>query len=341
MPFLYQLTHNKYETECFDKEIEIISKIRDKLMGCGLVEVGDFKTSGLLFYVNENKKIIVAVRLVNSIKRSIDFINSIKFNGFKKILITDNVVKSKLKNIEVINLSPYFFGIYSTTYKFKKLEIHKKFSVLMHRSTHARQMVFYKLIENKLLDKCYCSYNVFNHNNTSPTDEFNNISNELLSTFGNKFPLNVHESALQLIPYNNFGDEYPYDIQYNTDISLIVESFPFDKDITFSEKIFRSLQTPRLWVLYSVPKSVEYLSSLGFDTFGDYIDHHRYDCVFDSYDRLNAIMGIMNELKDTVLTPHDINDITKRSKKNIRLLKRLNTGNFLNNILIKIAKAIH
>ena len=73
-------------------------------------------------------------------------------------------------------------------------------------------------------------------------------------------------------------------------ITLVVETYVSDTVIAFSEKIFRALQTPRPWVLFCSPGSVEVLRDTGFDVLDDVIDH-RYDAIINDEQRINAILA--------------------------------------------------
>ena len=341
MTFLYQRTHNNYETDCFTKEIEIISKIRNRLINCGLDEIGNPKTSGLLFYVNADKKIIVALRLVNAITgKSIKFINSIEYRGFKKILITDNIIKTnyfELNDIKVISLSPFFFGIYHTNYHIQKSLPHKRFSLLMYRGTIARNLFFYKMISNQLMDVSHCSYQAFSHNNIQETESFESIYHNEISNID----LDLHNKCKKLIPFRNFEDCKSAEIQYSSDISIVVESFPMIKHLSFSEKTFRALQIPRLWILYASKGSVKYLESIGFDVFSDYIYHARYDELDDNEKRINEIIKMMIEMKDSFLTNDELDDIKHRTQKNVRILRKMPLNTSIDKILTLISHSVN
>lgn len=74
-------------------------------------------------------------------------------------------------------------------------------------------------------------------------------------------------------------------------INLVVETYAGDNTITFSEKIFRALQTPAPWMLFACRNSVSYLRDLGFDVLDDLIDHS-YDTTYQT--GLNGIDKIKN-----------------------------------------------
>jgi hypothetical protein len=79
-------------------------------------------------------------------------------------------------------------------------------------------------------------------------------------------------------------------------LTLVVESYVSDSVIAFSEKIFRALQTPRPWILFCSPGSVDVLRSAGFDVMDDVVDHS-YDEIVNVEQRLQAIITELKKLK--------------------------------------------
>ena len=60
-------------------------------------------------------------------------------------------------------------------------------------------------------------------------------------------------------------------------VNIECETYTCDSTVAFSEKIFRLLITPSLWVSYLGRYGVAYLESLGFDCMSDIVNHNHYD----------------------------------------------------------------
>lgn len=84
--------------------------------------------------------------------------------------------------------------------------------------------------------------------------------------------------------------------------------------MAFSEKIFRALQTPMPWTVYSATGAVEYLKSLNFDVLEDLIDHGYNAIHQDSPYGLAKIAGFVDSSLRNVtrLQNLDIEQIKQR-----------------------------
>jgi len=84
-----------------------------------------------------------------------------------------------------------------------------------------------------------------------------------------------------------------------TCFSLVSESF-VKSDLFISEKIFKPLAYQHPLIVYGTPGSLEYIRSLGFETFGHRIDES-YDSIPNNsettaHDRLNRIITVLEDL---------------------------------------------
>lgn len=92
---------------------------------------------------------------------------------------------------------------------------------------------------------------------------------------------------------------YVPDWYAQTSFSLVSESF-IKPDLFISEKIFKPLAYQHPLIVYGTPGSLEYIRSLGFETFGHVIDE-RYDTVPNdtsmlAHTRLSHIMMVLEKL---------------------------------------------
>jgi len=85
-----------------------------------------------------------------------------------------------------------------------------------------------------------------------------------------------YELLTAQMPVRNY--EIDHDEIFNRSfLNIVAETYSSDNNISLSEKIFRALVTPAPWTVSSGRYTVAYLTSLGFDTVSDLVDHNHYD----------------------------------------------------------------
>jgi hypothetical protein len=97
--------------------------------------------------------------------------------------------------------------------------------------------------------------------------------------------LSEHDQELWSASYRLLAPQMPlrtYDMPHDeiytrSWINIECETYTSDNTVAFSEKIFRLLTTPALWVSYLGRYGVAYLESLGFDCMSDIVRHNHYD----------------------------------------------------------------
>ena len=82
----------------------------------------------------------------------------------------------------------------------------------------------------------------------------------------------------------NSGNEYYIDSYFN----IVTETFFEEPALRFSEKIYKPIIYRQPFILYSTPFSLRQLRSVGYKTFGDFIDES-YDEIQDHEKRLDAL----------------------------------------------------
>ena len=80
------------------------------------------------------------------------------------------------------------------------------------------------------------------------------------------------------------GNEYYVDSYFN----IVTETFFEEPALRFSEKIYKPIIYRQPFILYSTPFSLRQLRSVGYKTFGDFIDES-YDEIQDHEKRLDAL----------------------------------------------------
>lgn len=225
----------------------------------------------------------------------------------KKLLLTNNwliLPPEQSKHVHQANTT--FYGMYYTDYQESNIVPVKDFNCFINRYDIARQGWFYQLIRQGLFDRGYISFNSEVNPGRTPGPEFDNLLPAQAFNLGFEKYNNIfaaeHELIQDQIPYKNFedtGDLTP--VVLATKFSIVLETFFHDNNvITFSEKIFRCLQLPRPWLLFSSQHAVQYLKDLGLDVLDDVVDHS-YDSIANPVERQMAILEQAKILADQPL----------------------------------------
>jgi hypothetical protein len=77
------------------------------------------------------------------------------------------------------------------------------------------------------------------------------------------------------IPFCNHDLDFDQ-VQQRGLLNMTVETYAFDEAVSFSEKTFRALMTPRPWSLFASRYAIGHLRNMGFDVMDDILDH-RHD----------------------------------------------------------------
>ena len=120
--------------------------------------------------------------------------------------------------------------------------------------------------------------------------DFHDLYNDIL-------PLTVDRS--------DFGTNHAHDLNMEMyqhhPVNLITETLAFDSSVFFSEKIWKPMLMRQVFLLWAAPQYLKWMRSLGFKTFGPYIDEE-YDDILDDMDRADAIA---RECKRLVSLPQE------------------------------------
>jgi hypothetical protein len=186
-----------------------------------------------------------------------------------------------------------FYGIFQYTYNVDAFTaIEKNFNCLMNRFDIVRQSWFYHLIRGNWLDQGFVSFNCGTDN--LDRDLLALDSNEIFEKVFQKHNYIFHQEHDKIkgqLPFRNFPYvDDPSSIILKSKFSIVLETFFHEnRAITFTEKIMRSLQLPRPWVLFTAQHGVSYLRKWGFDVLDDIVDHG-YDKIENQIARQLAIL---------------------------------------------------
>ena len=204
---------------------------------------------------------------------------------------TDNQFHSP---VEYINLAPEFWHIYRCPAISENIYPNKHFNVMMNRISGERLMLLYMLKQAQLFEKGLIGFNCLYHDRDPDQLQRQANFSRVHEDCGWHQWNELHKELLHEMPL--LLDMDPDTAAMSSDITLVVESYVSDSVIAFSEKIFRALQTPRPWILFCSPGSVDVLRSAGFDVLDDVVDHS-YDEIVNVEQRLQAIIMELKKLK--------------------------------------------
>jgi hypothetical protein len=227
------------------------------------------------------------------------------------IVITDVVTTDHRGPL--VKLYPEIFGIYYTNFEYQHVMPTKKFNCFIHRADPFRQSWLYQLVRQDLLDHGYVSYWCHDRfSDRSPQEYF-----EFLYQQNNHLFQKEHSVIKEKIPFKNFDCSLEHAI-IDSEKSLVIDTFFHTNNlISYSEKVWRAIQLPRPWLLFSSMHAVKYLRDWGFDVFDDHVDH-TYDCHPDPIQRQCMIL---DQLKtDINYTPELMQQFKIRADKNQQLL---------------------
>jgi hypothetical protein len=219
------------------------------------------------------------------------------------MLISSTVYRNSLAT----KMEPYFVSftpaVYSMyfndyTHSVDNVAVVKDFCCFIGRMDPSRQGWFYQLIRRNLLSQGFVSFKMDHKrlsefNDVSPEQAFEAQYQKYMTIFAEE-----HQFAKNIVPYRNFEEHADLDdLIMQSRFNIVLETFFDDNDqLTFTEKIIRSLRLPRPWLLFSSQHAVKYLRDWGFDVLDDLVDHDRYDNIEFNIDRQTVILDMAQEL---------------------------------------------
>lgn len=190
----------------------------------------------------------------------------------------------------------------------------------MNRMDPIRQSWLYQLVRRGIFDQGYVSFNMDTllmpeFKGVSPHDAFEKQFNDSMTIFQEE-----HDFIKSQVPYKNFNDDGDLtSVIVDSEFSIILETF-FDQNdvITYSEKMFRALQLPRPWIVFSHQHAVKHLRTMGFDVLDDIVDHSLYDDIDFAITRQTKLLDLAVDL---IKQNFDIDRLKQAAIHNQQLLK--------------------
>lgn len=261
----------------------------------------EFRRNSYIAFVHKNLSTKVIVNLVHN---ATDI-------PTEYIVVTDVVTSNHVG--PVIKLYPEIFGIYHNNFEYQNIIPTKKFNCFIHRADPFRQSWFYQLVRRKLLDHGHISYWAHDRfGNRTPEEYY-----EFLYHQNNQIFQQEHAEAQGKIPFKNFDFSLEHAIM-NSEISVVLDTF-FEPNgqVSYSEKVWRAIQMPRPWLLFSSRHAVKNLREWGFDVFDDQVDH-AYDNESDPVCRQIMILDQLDAMIN--YTAEVLQQFEIRANKNKQLL---------------------
>lgn len=243
----------------------------------------------------------------------------------KVYILTEQSGFTTPNNVEVHTLPIDYYGCYYISNIPVNNNIQKEFNCFINRMDPIRQSWFYLLYDRNLLDHGYVSFNCYLRDGLYyPGKSWQEVFDQYHQTYLSSFD-NIKSAISSLIPFKNFVDNNDLcSIILNTKFSIVIETYFERTDCkVFSEKIFRSLQLPRPWLLFGATGSVEKLRQLGFDVYDDIVDHSydHFDTTECCVSRQEAILEQSKKMLNLNITPNMLARLEKGATQNRLLLK--------------------
>jgi len=212
-------------------------------------------------------------------------------------VITDNYITCPTQ-YRVIQLPSSFLGIYHYVPDNQNWQPNRDFAFAVNRIDQRRFILMLELGLRIHLHRGYVNFNCYRPGTSIVVDpklidhaqavEYWNEHWNQSSADQTKYQKS-YELLTPQVPIRNYEIEHD-DIFLQSFLSIVVETYSSDNNVSVSEKIFRALCTPAPWTVSSGRYTVAYLHSLGFDTLSDLIDHNHYDQLVDVQDKQHVFV---------------------------------------------------
>ena len=206
--------------------------------------------------------------------------------AIKQHVITDNYLQR-----DHIALWPELYSMYLTELDYQLREPDRLYNCFVNRTDPFRQSWLYQLQRRGWIDLGYVSYNLYM--NTRKLKNFPwRTQQELYQGMfeqGNQDFAAEHAALADRVPIYNLPGTLEQAI-IDSKVTIVLETYIDRPDsISLSEKIFRSLQLPRPWLMFASHGAVAHLRRCGFDVLDDVVDHS-YDLEPNNAQRQSLIL---------------------------------------------------
>jgi hypothetical protein len=215
------------------------------------------------------------------------------------VVITDNHITVDTP-YTVCQLPVSYFGIFSYIPDILTYGPMRRFNFSINRLDTQRLLIFLEFAKQcwsngRTLDQDFINFNTWDAGGCNETLE--NLQTNLnkywdpLRTDFSDFT-EIFDGVSDLVPIRN----HELSIELANSMSWlvpVVETYSGNTNMAFSEKLFRALQSPVPWTVYSATGAIRYLQSLGFDTLDDLIDHDYNNVVQESpwgFNKINCFV---------------------------------------------------
>ena len=161
----------------------------------------------------------------------------------------------------------------------------KKFLSIGTKDYPQRKFILSSINNNNSLSQGYVSYTQLGHGTLS--GRYSNTEKEYIHNIANQID--------HLLPIPSLDDSeewtrFPSTFMLDSYLNVITDTyFETPAPYTFvSEKVFNAITHGQMFIMLSPPGTLKYLRSIGYQTFGDYIDES-YDDITNDYKRLLAV----------------------------------------------------
>jgi len=265
-------------------------------------------------------------------------------SGQHLFYITDNQIDTakscKLTNVTVLSVTELIGMIDIQCIEYLKNPPQKLFDCFIQRVDSIRQSWFYLLKHYNLLDKGYVSFLLYQYlfySKKSGLELFDYIHHHY-----NLGELEIFQNAYLAtrnhVPYKNFEDtDNLFFLSAQTKYSLTLETYAVEDDhfgYCYTEKTYRTLQTPNINLIFSQKKSLTKLSNLGFKIESWLLEIDQYSWI----ERQQKLLDVL--INDSIA--FDVESLYNDAMHNKDLIfnykKQFLSGHYLDKILTEITE---
>jgi hypothetical protein len=288
------------------REKSIVKKLDQQLINSGFVSKVQNTNNYGYPYIYSRDSTQVNCRLVDSVF----FTDPNSWTSKSTVTVTDNHPLLPMAG-SLISVLPEFWSIWHFEPKYIDRPATQGYNCFMNRPRGDRSMLFYELIKRDILNKGIVSYNCL----------LEDYEQEYVNAELYKYQTQ-HTIGQELVPYNTVESHGTLEqCIVDSNIGVILETYTSDSHIVFSEKIFRAVQLPRPWLLYSSPGAIALLKHHGFDVLDDIVDIG-YDKIPQHGTRLLNIMDQLETFINRKYTEQDYQRFDQAAKHNQELLSK-------------------
>jgi hypothetical protein len=324
------------ESRCLDKENSYKSTLINLLLDLG------YQQENFDIFVRDTKCVILA--LVDDVEHvNYQFKDSFLHTlTSETTVITDGWINIDQPAFNVLRLPDSWYGIYSFDPDISV--VHKpirSYSLCVNRIEPLRQLIFLLLAKDGLLDRGHVNFNC-NHPSIPKDCDDATLRQHRQDVWSN----NLKE--VNRLHWDDFGDDIrsyadamPWrnhkllhdQVYMMSGLNIVLETYYSDYSVSFSEKIFHALVSPRPWTLFAGSGAAARLQNLGFEVYHDLVPHHRYDNVSLLQGKIKAFYDVTKSLVYNQTLDRSIDRCQSGARHNIALLKHMQTawpGDFAN-----------